>query len=117
MTGTGASHRVALGGWLLNRAAGLNAAVDQATSPLQFGFVYRSASRPRASASWMRNGTPSFLNAFPGWYATVLGLRNKRVPISGLVSPSGASRAICSSRAVRSRPGLRSSRNRLDHGA
>jgi hypothetical protein len=39
----------------------------------------------------------SLVNTLPRWYWTVLALMNSRAPISGLVRPSPANRAICSS--------------------
>jgi hypothetical protein len=43
---------------------------------------------------------PSLVKTLPRWYSTVRALMNRRVPISGLVSPSRASLAIWSSCAV-----------------
>ena len=55
--------------------------------------------------SWLREVMPSLANTLPRWYCTVRGDRNSRAPISGLDSPSRASRAICASCAVSSRRG------------
>ena len=67
--------------------------------------------------------TPSFVNTLLKWYSTVLGLMNSSLPISGLVRPAAASRAICDSCGVRSawRPrcacGGLSGRHQLTPGA
>ena len=45
---------------------------------------------------------PSLVNTLRRWYSTVRGLMNSWAPISGFVSPSPASRAICASCAVSS---------------
>ena len=55
-----------------------------------------------ALASWMRDLTPSFWKTFFKWYSTVFGLMKSWEAISRLVSASAASRAIWSSRTVRS---------------
>ena len=52
--------------------------------------------------SWLREAMPSLVKTLPRWYWTVRALMNSRVPISGLDSPSRASRAIWASWAVSS---------------
>jgi transposase InsO family protein len=47
--------------------------------------------------SCLRDLMPSFANTLRRCHSTVCGLRNNWAPISGLVSPAPASRAICSS--------------------
>ena len=44
--------------------------------------------------SWLREVIPSLAKTLPRWCWTVRGLRNSRAPMSGLDSPSRASRAI-----------------------
>lgn len=46
------------------------------------------------SRSSRRDLTPSFTKTLLRWYSTVRGLMNSRLPISGLLSPSAANRAI-----------------------
>ena len=46
--------------------------------------------------------SPSLVNTLLRWYSTVRGLMKSSLPISGLVCPSAASRAICASCGVRS---------------
>src|SRR3954453_5950359 len=53
-------------------------------------------------SSWLRELMPSFVKTLPRWYSTVRGLMKSRAPISGLERLSRASRATCSSWAVRS---------------
>ena len=50
----------------------------------------------------MRELIPSLVNTLRRCYSTVRGLMNSWAPISGFVSPSRASRAICASCAVSS---------------
>jgi hypothetical protein len=82
------------------------------------------ASRSRVGrAVWrlIREVIPSLANTLRRCHSTVRGLRNRRAPISGLDSPSRASRAICSSwggSASRSRLAARGSDDSAarDHG-
>ena len=55
-----------------------------------------------ARSSWLREVRPSLAKTLLRWYSTVRALMKRRVPISGFVSPSCASRAIWSSWAVSS---------------
>ena len=59
-------------------------------------------SAARAPRSSLRELMSSFVNTLPRWHSTVRGLMNSWAPISGFVSPSPASRAICASCAVSS---------------
>ena len=94
--------------------------LHQARHQLPPRIARRTCSRPRRTASrdqvWtssdpelasalassLRERIPSFPKTLPRWYWTVRRDRNSRAPISGLLSPSRASSAICRSCAVSS---------------
>ena len=60
----------------------------------------------KTSLSSRRDVMPSLMRTFPMCHSTVLVLRKSSAPISGLVRPSRASRAMCVSWGVSSRLGV-----------
>jgi len=91
VTGPYPGKRTCAGGW-----------ERDASEPRRQSRLAMAANPGNALCSPLREVMPSFVNTLRKCHSTVRGLRNSCAPISGLVRPSRARRAISSSYGVRS---------------